>query len=47
MSETKAIPGVPEKHRNPCVRVSAFSQKPHLLDRPMQDHIIARTKHAK
>jgi len=36
----------PDKHRNLCVRVSGFSQKFCLLDRQMQDHIIARTKHA-
>jgi formate C-acetyltransferase len=36
----------PDNHRNLCVRVSGFSQKFCLLDRQMQDHIIARTKHA-
>jgi len=36
----------PDKYRNLCVRVSGFSQKFCLLDRQMQDHIIARTKHA-
>ena len=35
----------PEKHRNLAVRVSGFSQKFSLLDKTMQDHIIARTKH--
>lgn len=37
----------PEKHRNLAVRVSGFSQKFCLLDKPLQDHIIARTKHTK
>ena len=36
----------PWKHRNLAVRVSGFSQKFNLLDRKLQDHIIARTKHA-
>ena len=36
----------PDKHRNLAVRVSGFSQKFNLLDRKLQDHIIARTKHA-
>ena len=35
----------PEEHRNLCVRVSGFSQQFVLLDRALQDHIIARTKH--
>lgn len=35
----------PERHANLCVRVSGFSQRFALLDREMQDHIIARTKH--
>ena len=35
----------PEAHPNLCVRVSGFSQQFTLLDREMQDHIIARTKH--
>jgi formate C-acetyltransferase len=35
----------PERYRNLCVRVSGFSQQFCLLDREMQDHIIARTKH--
>jgi pyruvate-formate lyase len=35
----------PERHRNLAVRVSGFSQKFHLLDEAMQDHIIQRTKH--
>ncbi|HSV75266.1 MAG TPA: pyruvate formate lyase family protein [Chthonomonadales bacterium] len=35
----------PERHRSLCVRVSGFSQQFCLLDRTMQDHIIARTKH--
>lgn len=36
----------PEQHGNLAVRVSGFSQKFNLLDKPLQDHIIARTKHA-
>jgi len=36
----------PDKHRNLAVRVSGFSQKFNLLSRELQDHIIARTKHA-
>ena len=36
----------PDEYRNLCVRVSGFSQRFGLLDRQMQDHIIARTKHA-
>jgi len=35
----------PERYRNLCVRVSGFSQQFGLLDREMQEHIIARTKH--
>jgi formate C-acetyltransferase len=35
----------PEKYRNLAVRVSGFSQRFCLLDRKLQDHIIARTKH--
>lgn len=35
----------PERYGSLCVRVSGFSQQFCLLDRPMQDHIIARTKH--
>jgi len=37
----------PEAYRNLCVRVSGFSQQFCLLDRELQDHIIARTKHTK
>lgn len=37
----------PEKHPNLCVRVSGFSQQFSLLDREMQDHIIARVKHTR
>jgi formate C-acetyltransferase len=37
----------PDRYRNLCVRVSGFSQQFVLLDREMQDHIIARTKHAR
>jgi formate C-acetyltransferase len=36
----------PEKYRNLAVRVSGFSQKFCLLTPEIQDHIIARTKHA-
>ncbi len=35
----------PEKYQNLAVRVSGFSQRFCLLDRKLQDHIIARTKH--
>ena len=35
----------PDRYRNLCVRVSGFSQQFGLLDKEMQDHIIARTKH--
>ncbi|MHB0939454.1 MAG: pyruvate formate lyase family protein [Armatimonadota bacterium] len=35
----------PDRYHNLCVRVSGFSQQFGLLDREMQDHIIARTKH--
>lgn len=37
----------PDKYRNLAVRVSGFSQRFCLLDRRLQDHIIARTKHKK
>ena len=37
----------PDRYRNLCVRVSGFSQQFRLLDREMQDHIIARTKHSR
>ncbi|MHB0999665.1 MAG: pyruvate formate lyase family protein [Armatimonadota bacterium] len=37
----------PERYSNLCVRVSGFSQQFSLLDREMQDHIIARTKHTR
>lgn len=37
----------PDKYRNICVRVSGFSQQFCLLDCEMQNHIIARTKHAR
>ncbi len=37
----------PENHRNLAVRVSGFSQKFNLLNPTVQDHIIARTKHAR
>jgi formate C-acetyltransferase len=36
----------PDKYRNLAVRVSGFSQRFCLLSREIQDHIIARTKHA-
>ncbi|MCX6361128.1 MAG: hypothetical protein NT029_15060 [Armatimonadetes bacterium] len=36
----------PGRYANLCVRVSGFSQQFRLLDREMQEHIIARTKHA-
>lgn len=36
----------PEKYNNLAVRVSGFSQKFNLLRPELQDHIIARTKHA-
>jgi len=35
----------PEAYRSLCVRVSGFSQQFILLDKEMQEHIIARTKH--
>lgn len=35
----------PEKHQNLAVRVSGYSQKFHLLNDSLQDHIIERTKH--
>ena len=35
----------PENYKNLAVRVSGFSQKFNLLDKKLQDHIIARTKH--
>jgi len=37
----------PDAYRNLCVRVSGFSQQFCLLDRALQDHIIARTKHTR
>lgn len=36
----------PDKYRNLAVRVSGFSQRFCLLSQEIQDHIIARTKHA-
>ena len=36
----------PEKHKNLAVRVSGFSQRFVTLPKDLQDHIIARTKHA-
>jgi len=41
----RAAQADPERYRSLCVRVSGFSQQFCLLDRSMQDHIIARTKH--
>lgn len=35
----------PERYGNLAVRVAGFSQKFRLVDRELQDHIIARTKH--
>jgi formate C-acetyltransferase len=35
----------PEQYSNLAVRVSGFSQRFCLLDKKLQDHIIARTKH--
>lgn len=35
-----------EKHQELAVRVSGFSQRFCLLRKELQDHIIARTKHA-
>jgi formate C-acetyltransferase len=35
----------PQAYRSLCVRVSGFSQQFILLDKEMQEHIIARTKH--
>ncbi len=35
----------PELHQNLAVRVSGFSQRFSLISKPLQDHIIARTKH--
>ena len=35
----------PECHQNLAVRVSGFSQRFSLINKPLQDHIIARTKH--
>jgi len=41
----KAAQEDPDRYSSLCVRVSGFSQRFCLLDREMQDHIIARTKH--
>ncbi|HOL67414.1 MAG TPA: glycine radical domain-containing protein [bacterium] len=35
----------PEHHGNIAVRVAGYSQMFKLIDKPMQNHIIARTKH--
>jgi len=43
----KAAQDDPDRYSNLCVRVSGFSQRFCLLDREMQEHIIARTKHAR
>ncbi|HOU09211.1 MAG TPA: pyruvate formate lyase family protein [Clostridiales bacterium] len=37
----------PDEYANLAVRVSGFSQRFCLLDKKLQDHIIARTKHEK
>ena len=37
----------PDQFQNLAVRVSGFSQRFCLLDKNIQDHIIARTKHVK
>ncbi len=37
----------PEAYRSLCVRVSGFSQQFILLNKDLQEHIIARTKHRK
>ena len=42
-----SAPARAEKYRNLAVRVSGYSQRFCLLDRKLQDHIIARTKHAR
>lgn len=41
----RAAQSDPDSYRNLSVRVSGFSQQFRLLDKTMQDHIIARTKH--
>lgn len=41
----KAAQADPERYSSLSVRVSGFSQKFCLLERAIQDHIIARTKH--
>lgn len=41
----RAAQDEPDRYANLCVRVSGFSQRFCLLDREMQNHIIARTKH--
>ena len=35
----------PERYGNIAVRVAGYSQMFRLVDRELQDHIIARTKH--
>jgi formate C-acetyltransferase len=37
----------PEKYGNLPVRVAGYSQMFRLLDRDLQEHVIARTKHAR
>ena len=37
----------PERYGNIAVRVAGYSQMFKFIDKPMQDHIIARTKHLK
>ncbi len=43
----RAAQNNPERYRNLSVRVSGFSQQFCLLDKTMQEHIIARTKHTR
>ncbi len=43
----RAAQDSPDRYGNLCVRVSGFSQRFCLLEREMQDHIIARTKHSR
>jgi pyruvate formate-lyase/glycerol dehydratase family glycyl radical enzyme len=43
--DLRAAQDDPDRYASLCVRVSGFSQQFVLLDRELQDHIIARTKH--
>jgi len=45
MLRARRTQGKSERFRHIAVRVSGFSMRLCLLDRAMQDHIIARTKH--